>query len=291
MSKGFVTLGIDTDEDQIYYSHAMAMSLKNSSPDSEICLIVDKGKQDLIPKKYFDAFDYITELPFGNTGYKDGFHGSNFWQVFYASPFDETIYVDSDTLFLNVDVDLLWDQFKHNDIAFTRSAKSYRNVIAKKDRLFDIENHYNLPKNYANLMYFKQDSELSGSWFKMADPSFQNWRSLYQSMFNEKRPVSFDKTIITNIITKLLDIDNEITVDIENFYDLNLYGQYLWHYDIPAEWTQMLNYWYTDQQELIIENSLIKSGIVHYRDSEFMTKEVYDVIRNQFEITKKRKST
>lgn len=288
MKKGFITIGIDTDEDRIYYSYLMAMSLKNCSPAAEVCLVVDKGKSDLVPEKYLDAFDYITELPFGNSGHKDGFHGSNLWQVYYASPFDETIYVDSDTLFLNVNIDDFWELFSGYDLAFPNSAASYRNVTCNKDRIFDIEHTYNLPTLYSSMFYFKNDSTTALEWFKMADPCFQNWRSLYQKTFNEKKPLTFDKNIIANIVTYMLDIEKDVSVTIDNFYDLHIYGQYLWHYDIPESWTQMLNYWYTENNELLIENSLIKSGVLHYRDEEFITKEVYDVIRNQFEINKAR---
>jgi hypothetical protein len=289
MSKGFVTLGIDTDEDRIFYSHALAMSLKNSSPDSEICLIVDKGKSDFVLKQYPDAFDYITELPFGNTGHKDGYHGSNVWQAFYATPFEETIYVDSDTLFLNVNIDDLWDTFSSYDMAFPSIANSYRNVKCRKDRLFDIETHYNFPQLYSSLCYFKRSSPLAIEWFKMADPLYQNWKDLYQKLFNEKRPPTFNKTVVANSVTQLLDVEKEVSAKIDNFYDLHSYGQYLWHYDIPENWTHMLNYWYTDHNELIVENSSIKSGIIHYRDEEFLTEEVYDVIRRQFKAREARK--
>ena len=70
-------------------------------------------------KKYIDldCFDYTVELTFGNTGHKDGFHGSNFWQVMHCTPFEETIYLDYDMLFVNVDIDLLWQQFSDYEVA------------------------------------------------------------------------------------------------------------------------------------------------------------------------------
>jgi hypothetical protein len=104
MSKGFVTLGINTERDMIKYSYGLALSIKSSDPTAETCLIVDQGKTDTVPSKYFHAFDYISELPFGNTAYKDGFHGMNLWQLIHATPFEETIYADYDTLFNNVDI-------------------------------------------------------------------------------------------------------------------------------------------------------------------------------------------
>ena len=40
MSKGFITLGIDTEQDKIKYSHALALSIKHSDPKSKFCLKV-----------------------------------------------------------------------------------------------------------------------------------------------------------------------------------------------------------------------------------------------------------
>ena len=41
---------------------------------------------------YEDVFDYMIELPYGNSAHKDGFHGMNIWQVFHCTPYKETIY-------------------------------------------------------------------------------------------------------------------------------------------------------------------------------------------------------
>ena len=67
MSKGFITLGIDTEQDKIKYSHALALSIKQSDPKSKFCLVVDKDYSDKVPTEYHEAFDFIVELPFGNT--------------------------------------------------------------------------------------------------------------------------------------------------------------------------------------------------------------------------------
>jgi hypothetical protein len=279
MTQGFVTLGIDTDADQIRYSYALALSIKQCDPTAEVCLIVDKDKSDLVPSKYFNAFDYITELPFGNTGYNDGFHASNIWQLQHCTPFDETIYVDSDSIFKNVDVELLWDQFKNYGFAMSSFARSYRNIPVYKNSIFDIEITYNLPQLYSNLIYFDRGSNVSIEWFKMADPVFQNWRDVYRNIFKEKKPETFNKNILCNVVTHLLDVENEVKLKINNLYDLDNKSQSYWSNDVPNNWTEMLNYWYTQKQHLIIENSSISGGIIHYRDRKFLTEEILNVIK------------
>ena len=105
MSRGFITLGIDTGEDRIKYCYALACSIKLCDPKAEVCLVVDKGRLDFVSDVFHHAFDYIVELPYGNSAYKDGFHGMNLWQLYHVTPFDETIYLDYDTLFIDVNME------------------------------------------------------------------------------------------------------------------------------------------------------------------------------------------
>lgn len=288
MSRGFVTLGIDTDRDQIKYSYALALSIKTSDPTAEVCLVVDKDKSDLVPQQYYHAFDYITELPFGNTGHADGYHGSNIWQLFHCTPFDETIYVDYDTLFLNVDVDLLWEQFENYDLAFPAYARTYSNTLGNKAELFKTEANYQLPQLYSQLFYFNRDSTMVQEWFKMADPCFQNWRELYDATFTELKPPTFNKNIICNIITHNIDCTNMVGIVLNNFYDISTHSQYLWSNDVPENWTEQFNSWFDIRNGLLVENSKIQSGIVHYRDESFITKEIIDAFRDEFNTTVKR---
>ena len=291
MSRGFITLGINTEDDRIKYSYALALSVKQSDPKAEFCLVVDKDFSNKVPNQYHHAFDYIIELPFGNTAYKDGFHGMNLWQILHCSPFEETIYLDSDTLVKNVNVDILWDLFEQYDLAISPIARTYRNFLTNKQHKFEIELHYNLPTLYNNMIYFKRDSSLAIEWFKMADPIFQNWREIYAHMFKEKKPLTFNKNLLANITTHLLDIEKDIICPVNHHYDFDNLSQHHYGADIPETWTDMLNYWYTDQHKLMIENSVVNSGIIHYGDENFLTEEILNAIRTVVETSDRRQST
>ena len=60
MSRGFITLGIDTGEDRIKYCYALACSIKLCDPQTEVCLVVDKGRLDFVADHNID--DYIKHL-------------------------------------------------------------------------------------------------------------------------------------------------------------------------------------------------------------------------------------
>ena len=81
-------------------------------------------------------------------------------------------------------------------------------------------------------------------------------------------------------MTHCLDIKDEIGVLVGNHFDLHADSQGIWQEDITMEWTEMLNYWLSNNGKIQIENHIITSGIIHYCDENFLTEEVLDVYRN-----------
>ena len=289
MSKGFITLGINTEVDRLKYCYGLALSIKDSDPESEVCVVVDKGKSDEVPKEYNNVLDYIVELPFGNTAHKDGFHGMNLWQLYHCSPFEENIYLDADTILHNVNTQDLWKVVSKNEMSIPRNAFSYRNLPADPRLRFEFENTYALPQNYNNILYWKQSTKTAEEWFKMADPCLQDWRSVYNNFFQDKKPDTFNKNILCNLVTHFCDVSKDIDCFIGNHYDIHSDNQGVWFDEVPDNWTEMINYWVSDNGKIQIENSIISSGIIHYTDENFLTDEVIDVYRTN--ITNKQDRT
>ena len=281
--RGFVTLGINTGEDNIRYCYGLACSIKSCDPNASVTLIVDKDKIGNVQSYYQNVFDYIVELPHGNSAHKDGFHGMNLWQIYHCTPYEETIYVDYDTIFSNVDVDTLWDILSNGDISIPSDAMNYRNLRIDYSKRFEFEVQYRLPKLFNNLIYFHKNSILAEQWFKMADPVLQNWRDVYSHLFTDKKPETFNKNILANVVTHFLDMEIQVSTRLNNLYDLHLnsHGVFLNPDEIPQNWTDSLNYWVTDAGRVQIENSVIGGGIIHYSDELFLTDEVLDVFRTK----------
>lgn len=278
--RGYVTLGINTGEDNIRYCYALACSIKICDPNASITLIVDKGQLGNVQSYYEDVFDYMIELPYGNSAHKDGFHGMNIWQVFHCTPYKETIYLDYDTLFINVDVQNLWGIMANKHISVPKNAYSYRNFPIPPVWRFEYELQYKLPTNLYNIIYFHKESQIAQEWFKMADPVMQNWRDVYNHVFTDKKPDDFLKNLLGNVTTHFVD-HSDIGVFLNNHYDLHStsHGAFPSPDEVPRNWTDMLNYWVTDKAKLQIENSIIGSGIIHYSDETFLTDEIMDVFR------------
>ena len=65
--RGYITLGINTGEDNVRYCYALACSILNCDPNASITLVVDKGQSGTVPSYYEHVFDYMIELPYGNS--------------------------------------------------------------------------------------------------------------------------------------------------------------------------------------------------------------------------------
>ena len=95
--------------------------------------------------------------------------------------------------------------------------------------------------------------------------------------------VSFvDRRIGSNRVLSGFWISNtRHNIDVD--YDLHSlsHGAFPTIEEVPKNWTDMLNYWVTDNQKIQIENSIISSGIIHYSDETFLTDEVMDVFRTK----------
>ena len=124
------------------------------------------------------------------------------------------------------------------------------------------------------LNYFK-NSKSASDWFKMADPFYQNWRSVYDVYFKDKKPWSFNKNVMNNLITHSMDETENVSIVLNNFYDIDVWSSNLWNEDVSEEWTGLLNNWYKDNGE-IISTKEIKTTLLELINNENKSKPFTD---------------
>ncbi len=107
-------------------------------------------------------------LPFGDQG---GF--ANDWQVFYASPFKQTIKLEAD-MFAASSIDHYWNIFQHKDVVVSVGARDFydKPVTARHYRRFIDQN--SLPDVYNAITYWRL-SETAKTFFDTVKAIFQNW--------------------------------------------------------------------------------------------------------------------
>lgn len=266
MTQGYIIIGTDDygKTQNITCAYVLCLSLKLADPTREVCVVVNKFAD--VPKKYEDVFDYIVELPFGRT---DSNHDNifiDFWQLYYCTPFDETIFINTYAYAIN-NVESLWEVAAFGDLGVfipTDFASDFFELRALQNNdKIEFDGHF------ADLFYFKK-SEAAAEFFKMADPVFKNWRYVYQTYAENVKSKNFDLNVTVNIV--LLMIGKTITAN-KLFDYSNLMLRNDEHQKIDdIEWLQNLNLWFDIDLATFKINNFNQRGVLVYNDPRIVEK-------------------
>lgn len=167
MSNGFVILAQNTAKvNYIECAEVLAYSLKRCMPECSISLITND-------KSNCEFFDNIIPLPYGDLVPDSEWKLENDWQVYEASPYDNTIKLEAD-LFVPQKIDYWFDMLSVKDVCLCTTIRDYKLQISKSKtyRRFIHENQ--LPDVYNAITYFNK-SEFSKSFFSLVREIFINW--------------------------------------------------------------------------------------------------------------------
>jgi hypothetical protein len=151
MTKGFVIMAQDTAT--VSYTNcakALEKSIKRVMPNANVTIIT------------------TDMLPHGNLG---GY--TNDWQVYEASPYDETIKLEAD-MYIPRNIDYWWDVLSTQDVVVSSSIRNYKQELSdiRLYRRFIDDN--NLPDAYNAITYFKK-SDTANQFFDIVRNVFENW--------------------------------------------------------------------------------------------------------------------
>jgi len=270
MTQGYIFLGVDDYDsaENIKHAYALSLSLKLVDPTRETCVVVNKFAD--VPSRYEEGFDYIVELPFGRTEVNHHDMYIDLWQLYYCTPFDESMFVDTYTLCVD-NIDNLWDIAVLDDLVFPE-AVNYRNESYIDER-FDIQEKNNIMQFDTKLIYFKQ-SEKSADFFKMATPVFKYWRDSYRECLGESRPEDFNYNVLLNLVGNLL-CDHITIAKWFTYRDITI------NFSTNDEWIENLNIWYTKDLTLKV-NNYNQVGFVHYGQPAVLTASILNKLNDYY---------
>jgi len=153
MTKGFVIMAQGDDYEKC--ANVLEKSLMRVMPDANVTIVTT----DMLP--------HGDQAP--NTDWKL----QNDWQVYEASPYDETIKIESD-IFIPRDISHWWNILSVQDIVVSGNIRNFRGELSdvRVYRRFIDDN--NLPDAYNALTYFKK-SDTAEQFFKIVRDVFENW--------------------------------------------------------------------------------------------------------------------
>lgn len=172
--QGFVTFAQNTDTvDYLELAYVQALNIKATQKDSRYAVIVDSATREKINDNHRHVFDYIIDLPGDYNDPASTRKFANEWQVFWLTPFKETIKLEADLLFTR-SIDHWWTAFRLRNVCLSTGCKNYlglNSTIRKYRELFDANN---LPDVYNGLMYFRFSQEAK-NFFEAARYIQDNW--------------------------------------------------------------------------------------------------------------------
>lgn len=207
MKRGYLTFVQNNGvTDYLRCAYLQALSLKLTNTVNQYAVVVDPQTAALITDRHRKVFDYIIPIPGEDQARDHKWKMHNEWKALIASPFDETIKVESDILF-TANIDHWWKTLSLRDVCFTSHVINYTEEIARaRDyrRVFDINQ---LPDIYAGFYYFKRSS-LAEQLFSIAESIFNNWTYVknYMLQNGEQEPASTD--LVFAIAAKIIGIEN-----------------------------------------------------------------------------------
>ena len=151
MTRGYVMMAMG--DEYVRQACLCAMSIKKTQTINNVSLITN----DIVPEKYKKLFDNIIKIPWKDAQSKSFYKTDQRWKVFHVTPYEETVVLDTDMLFLS-DVSHWWKYFSKNSIGFINSVKDYRNNIVNDDFYRKAFTANNLPNIYCAFHYFKKDN-------------------------------------------------------------------------------------------------------------------------------------
>ena len=214
MTRGFVIVAVDTPT--VNYSKCAEALVKNINtimPNANVTIL---DLPDLVPDSDWKLI--------------------NDWQVYDASPYDETIKLEAD-MYLPRSIEHWFDVLSINDVAVCNKIRNYKGQISDCRWYRGFIDDNNLPDVYNAITYFKK-SEFAEDFFKLVRNIFENWEEYKKILTcNKNEPASTDW--VYAIACHIMGVE-KTTVPYNEFSFTHM-KQFV--NDLPTEnWTESLIY-------------------------------------------------
>jgi hypothetical protein len=269
MSKGYLVIAQNGKDDYLRQAYALALSIKATQKDVNKLTVLTN---DTVPAKYKEVFDQVLDIPWNDSAAESAWKINNKWKYYYATPYEETVILDTDMLF-TTDVSYWWNTLALKDVWATTNVRTYRNELVTSDYYRKVFTNNSLPNIYTAFMYFKQ-SDLGVELFQLLNDIFDNWERYFYLFLEESRPKFLSADVAYALAIKILGAKEDCTWDsvteFPTFVHMKSYVQKIPEKLITEDWEQHIPSCYTPQGELIVGN-YEQTLPFHYHRKEWLT--------------------
>jgi hypothetical protein len=281
LPRGYIIVAMNFEEQQLAATCAYSIKIKNLDANiSLVCPLADGVYQHLQ-----EPFDYIIEFPYATVSDRR----ANDWQLYWATPYANTIVVDCHTL-VKESHNQVWDYLEsHHDIAFCSQTLSFRgwdfNFVPK------LYLEHEFTQVNSTMFFFRKDTECALNYFKLADPFMRNWRdALDKQIHRQFIPDTYDTDLMHSVLVNGLGIINDVipsrgVLDIVDMRTADLEFEH----QIDNSWIEYLNTWPSENTKIKLQNYAINTNIFYYNPA-FLTDEIYFEHRDYYRYLTKQTS-
>jgi len=262
---GFVTFAKNTDDvNYLELAYLQCLNVKATQTNNQYCVIVDNKTKDLVTDKHREVFDYVISMPDDDRPFQ---HEP---QVFWLSPFKETIKLESDLLFTR-SIDHWWTAFRLKNVCLSTGAKTSRGIngtVRKYRELFDANE---LPDVYNGLMYFRYSREAM-AFFNAARYIQEQWSYVQPALKKcfEENP----STDVLYGLTALMVGEETVTMPSMDFINFVHMKSGFNGWSDSRSWVDTVMS--ERDGDVIRINNLNQYSPVHYYDKTYATKELIE---------------
>jgi hypothetical protein len=257
----------DQNIDYNKLAYALALSIKNTQREGfdRVCLVTD-DTESIGKFKSPWVFDQVIEAS-GFQGWEGRSHMDQ------LTPFDYTICLDVDMLFLN-DCSHWAEYFiKNVDLFVPNKVFTYRNELVTSDYYRKTFTENKLPNLYSLYTFFNNDSEIVKEFFELQRSIFSNPVEYSNLFLQEHKPKVVGTDEAFSLAHKILDIN---LPDLDFPKIVHMKGQ-IQNWPWPADdWTDHVGF-YFNKSGLKVGNFQQKN-LIHYVDKNIITDEVISIL-------------
>lgn len=272
MTKGFVVLAQNTDTiDYVKQAYALALSIKLTQKTvTNISIITN----DPVPDRYKTVFDQIIEIPWGDASVDSRFKVENRWKIYHASPYIQTVVLDTDMLVLD-DLTSFWNTFENYEVYYTSKVVDYRSKLVSNDYYRKAFTANNLPSIYSGLHYFKK-GEFAQEFYSWVELITNNWELFYGNFVKEHYPDRASMDITAALAARIMDAEYKITNYKHDPVTFTHMKSKIQGWAEPTDsWMQSVAVYFDDDCNLKIGN-FQQQGVFHYTEKDFLTDRIVE---------------
>lgn len=266
VSRGFVVLAQNTDKiDYVMQAYALALSIQYSQLTEKSISIITNNE---VPDSYKSVFDNIIEIPWGDSAKTATWKVENRWKIYHASPYDETIVLDTDMLLLD-DISLWWEYCTNHDLRFCSKIRNYKQdfVIDGFHRKAFMANQLTNP--YFALHYFKK-SDFAHDFYRILEFVSHNWEWCYEKVAPIDYQPWLSMDLAAAVAIEIMGVRDVVIDKASPLEFVHMKTAIQGWTTLPCDWQNAVSWVLTTDGNLVVGN-IRQSKLFHYVEKNFIT--------------------